>query len=129
MKHLLSHWHATRFISGAWKRFLRDQSGAVSSLSTIFLTVVLALGVIVGLVCVRDQIVQEYGDMSVGLDSLDQSFSYQIVVDGDVCIEAEYIDPGATLTDPADEAPAGLILDVPPTGENGTRPTPSGGFP
>ncbi len=110
-------------------RFWDDERGAVSALSVIFVTVILAIGVLAGLVVVRDHVVQEFGDVSVGLDSLDQSFSYEIVVDGEVCVSVDHNDDSATLTDPVDTAPADLDLGVDPSGENGTRPTPSGGFP
>lgn len=114
---------------GSVERFWRDQHGAVSGLSTLLLTVIMAIGVLAGLVVVRDHVVQEFGDVSVGLDNLDQSFSYEIIIDGQVCISVDHDEDAATLTDPANAAPADLNLGVDPSGENGTRPMPSGGFP
>ena len=110
------------------RALLDDDRGAVSAISMTLLTVLLALGAIVGLTVVRDHIAQEFGDMAVGLDNLDQSFSYQIVVDGVVCVDAAYVDDPATLSDPVDAAPACLVFAAAP-GENGTIPTPSGAFP
>jgi hypothetical protein len=55
-------------------RFWRDQVGETSTLSLILIATVLALGATVGLVTLRDQVVQELGDVSVSLERLDQSF-------------------------------------------------------
>lgn len=95
-----------RLITYLW----RDERGFSTALSTILLATVVALGTIVGLVTLRDQLIQEFADVAVALESLDQSF------------EAEgygsYEDlgpsfPGADV-DEAGEAPAGLNLNVAP---------------
>ncbi len=54
----------------------RDQQGFVASTELILLTVVLAIGVMVGLVTFRDQVVQEFGDMATAIGRLNQSYSY-----------------------------------------------------
>jgi Flp pilus assembly pilin Flp len=61
MKHLL-------------KRLWKDQRGAVTSMAVILLYTILVLGATVGLITLRDQIVQEYGDLAVALDSLNQNW-------------------------------------------------------
>ena len=104
-----------------------DDRGAVSAMSMILLTVLLALGAIVGLTVVRDHIAQEFGDMAVGLDNLDQSFSYEVIVDGVVSVSASYTDNPATLSDPTNQ-PSCLVFTLPP-GESGSAATPLGGFP
>ncbi|MEC8801220.1 MAG: hypothetical protein VXX55_10700 [Planctomycetota bacterium] len=110
-------------------RLIRDERGSVAAMSTPFLTVMLGLGVIGGLVVVRDHLVQEFGDFGVALDNLDQSFLYHIE-DCDGCvITAEYTDDSATLQDPVDAAPACLVIDSAPGEEDGSAPTPSGEFP
>ena len=60
----------------------RDDRGTASIVSLIFVTAILALGAIVGLAVLRNQVVQEFGDAAVALDQLDQSFSYTLRVDG-----------------------------------------------
>jgi hypothetical protein len=110
-------------------RLTRDERGSVAAMSTIFLTVLLGLGVLGGLVIVRDHLVQEFGDFGVALNNLDQSFSYEINVCDGCEISAEYIDNYATLQDPADAPPACLVIDVDPGSEDGTLPSPSGQFP
>ena len=110
-------------------RLIRDERGSVAAMSTLFLTVMLGLGVIGGLVVVRDHLVQEFGDFGVALDNLDQSFLYHIEVCDGCVITAEYTDDSATLQDPVDAAPACLVIDSAPGEEDGTAPTPSGSFP
>ena len=113
----------------AGAKLLRDERGSVAAMSTLFLTVMLGLGVLGGLVVVRDHLVQEFGDFGVALDNLDQSFLYHIEVCDDCVITAEYIDDSATLQDPANAAPACLVIDSSPGEEDGSAPTPSGEFP
>jgi hypothetical protein len=85
-----------------------DERGLIEAASQILLTVILALGAIVGLVTFRDQVVQEMGDVAVALESLDQSYSGPGV---------SFVDSPTTLTDPVDAAPACLDLSAPATPE------------
>ena len=116
-------------ITNKLKLLAADERGSVSAMSTIFLTVLLALGIIVGLVLVRDHIVQEMGDVGVALDNLDQSFSYAIAVKDELCVFAQYVDDVPTLEDPVDAPPACMVIDSPPNSEDGMLPPPSGEFP
>lgn len=117
--------------------FWRDDGGGAEFISLILMTAVVAMGGIVGLAQIRDQVVQELGDSAVALDNLDQSFSYTITVDTDgngtldsVVATATYVDDAATLLDPAGAAPACLIMNVvSPTTEGGALTAPTGAFP
>ena len=117
--------------------FWRDDRGGAEFISLILMTAVVAMGGIVGLAQIRDQVVQEFGDSAVALDNLDQSFSYTITVDTDgngtldsVVATATYVDDAATLLDPAGAAPACLIMNVvSPTTEGGALTAPTGAFP
>lgn len=82
-------------------RFWRDQRGEVSMSSVLLLTVILAIGAIVGLTTLRDQLVQEFGDVGVALESLNQSYSSAF---------GTFTDPGTTLTDPAGAPPACIAI-------------------
>lgn len=88
-------------------RLWRDQRGSTSLVATLLLYAVLVLGMTVGLVTLRDQIVQEFGDLAVALESLDQSFSVHGVGFTD----------SSSVTDPADEEPAGLSVRRAPSAE------------
>ena len=96
MKHITNLW--------------RDQRGFTSVMSTIMLTTIVAIGAIVGLATLRDQLVQEFGDVATALENLDQSFD----ADG----YGSYVDlgpsfPGADV-DEAGEAPHGLSASIAP---------------
>ncbi len=53
-----------------------DQRGFVYSMDVILVSTILALGTIVGLVCLRDQVLQELSDVANAVGSLNQSYSY-----------------------------------------------------
>lgn len=106
----------------------RGEHGKVVSMSTLFLTVMLGLGVLGGLVVVPDQLVQELGDFGVALDNTEQSFYYQVQVCDDCVISAEYFDDIATLQDSAVTLPACLGIDAFLGEECRAVPTPSDRF-
>jgi hypothetical protein len=53
-----------------------DESGFIVSTDLILISSILVIGLLVGLVSVRDQIVQELGDMAVAVGNLNQSYSF-----------------------------------------------------
>ncbi|EAQ80140.1 hypothetical protein [Blastopirellula marina] len=92
----------------------RDERGVASAYGLILIATVLILGAIVGLTSLRDHVVQEYGDLGVAIDSLDQSFAYEITVTppigpSQVVVSAAYVDEDELVwADEDGEAPAGL---------------------
>ena len=56
------------------KQLWRDERGAINSTDIVLITTVLILGSIVGLVCLRNQIVQELGDIASAVGALNQSY-------------------------------------------------------
>ncbi len=93
------------------RQFWNDEGGSVSPIATILIITMLVLGIIPGLVTFRDQVVQKFGDTAVALESLDQSYSF--TVNG---VDSEYVDTNPVI-DPVGDAPAGLDLTIPATGE------------
>lgn len=86
-------------------------------IALVLIVVLLAMGVIVGAVALRDHLVQELGDAATALDQLDQSYSYEISIDPDgpggnpaIVHSASYQDPSPTLNDQPDEPPAGIVF-------------------
>ncbi len=53
-----------------------DQRGMVYTMDVILVSTILALGTIVGLVCLRNQVLQEFGDVANAVGSLNPSYSY-----------------------------------------------------
>lgn len=89
------------------RKLWRDEIGQVQIAGALLLCVVIAIGAIVGLTTLRDQLVQEFGDIAVSLESLNQSFTTSAVT---------HTDPPTTLTDPAGLPPACLSFQ-PASGE------------
>lgn len=57
------------------KKLWRDEQGFVASTDLILITTILVLGMLVGLVTMRDQVVQELGDLATAIGQLNQSYS------------------------------------------------------
>ena len=72
------------------------------------LCVVIAIGAIAGLTTLRDQLVQEFGDIAVSLENLNQSFTSSL---------GTFTDTPTTLTDPPNMPPADLDLNGAATSE------------
>lgn len=54
--------------------FCQDECGETSIASLVLICTIIAIGATVGLTSLRDQITQEFGDLRVAIESLDQSF-------------------------------------------------------
>lgn len=100
----------------AWLKLWHDQSGSIPALSWMFLVTIIVIGAIVGLVTLRDQLVQEYGDLAVALDSLDQSWQVNEWWGRGV---VEFVDEPSfeQPVDPTGAEPAGLSVREEPLAE------------
>jgi hypothetical protein len=80
------------------KALWHDQRGIVYSMDLILISTVLVLGTIVGLVCLRNQVLQELNDVANAVGSLDQSYSYssRTITSGSFSASVA----GASYTDP-----------------------------
>lgn len=84
-----------------------DIDGAITSTDLILVTTILTIGAIVGLTTFRDQVVQELGDLAVGVGSLDQSYSVAgatITING-----ATFVSQGSLFVDTSDDCEQGLF--------------------
>lgn len=59
-----------------WKRLGNDETGFVVSTELVLIATVLVIGMLVGLVSVRDQVVQELADIAAAVSDIDQSYDY-----------------------------------------------------
>lgn len=87
-----------------------DECGALDVTTSMLLITMLVLGMVVGLSAVRTNITQEFGDLAVGLELLDQSYSY--TVNG---VTSSYTDTTDLSENVAGTPPAGLDVEVAPT--------------
>ena len=62
------------------KKLWECERGFVVSSELVFMSAILVLGLVVGLATVRDQVVQEFGDTSIGVGAMNQSYSFAGVV-------------------------------------------------
>jgi hypothetical protein len=65
----------------------------------LLMVTIVAVGSISGLVTLRDMVNQEYGDTALALENLNQSYQYQIIVDGNVIASTSYTDTVGSLAD------------------------------
>ncbi len=98
------------------RQFWRDEAGFLSATDYILATTILAFGAIVGLVTLRDAVIQEFGDVAVALEFLPQTYSVTISLKNGSMKSFGYTDTNS-LTDPAGQAPAGINLSLPPNQE------------
>ncbi len=56
-----------------------DENGFVISTELVLIATILVIGMIVGLTSIRDQIVQELGDISIAIAALNQSYSFSAI--------------------------------------------------
>lgn len=87
------------------KRIWNDDLGFIATSDLLLLCTVLVLGVIVGLTTLRDQVVQELGDLAGAIGELNQSYSFgnsTIVFNGTTMVSS-----GSSFTDNADDCEEG----------------------
>ena len=58
------------------KQLWADEAGAIISAELILVVTILVLGMVVGLTTLRDQVIQELGDVALAIASINQSFSF-----------------------------------------------------
>ncbi len=117
-----------------FRRMWRDEAGFVATTDLLLLTTIVVIGMIVGLVVFRNQVVQEFVDMAMAIGRLNHSYTYfgtndsepnGVPDDPDLCFVA-----GSTYEDLRDfcqpeeeqepgEEPGGISVRVPPTDEGG----------
>ncbi len=105
----------------------QDERAIVTVESMLLVVAISSLGAIVGLVTLRDHIVQQLGDSAVALDHLDQSFEYNLVRDGngngnlsddgDFELSGSFRD-SSTLIDATGQPPACMNISLGPTPES-----------
>ena len=108
------------------RRLWRDDKGVVASTDIILLTAILGIGLIVGMVVMRNQIVQEFTDIGTAIGFLNQTYAYTGDDEGDANNDGNYVN-GSTYTDEPDvgdipdvpgEEPGGISVTQPAAGAN-----------
>jgi hypothetical protein len=111
------------------KRLWSDDKGVVATTDLILMSVVVVLGIIVGLVTFRDQVVQELGDVAGAIGHLNQGYNFTgDGMTGDACFVA-----GSSYTDQVDFCEENDTPNAPPScievsvaaSDEGRRPAPA----
>ncbi|MFM7038140.1 MAG: hypothetical protein ACKO2L_10490 [Planctomycetaceae bacterium] len=68
-------------MKSAWKRFVGSEDGFLLSSEALLIATIAVLGLLVGLVAIRDAVVNELGDFSQAIGLLNQSYNYPGVSD------------------------------------------------
>ena len=88
----------------ALKKKLRNrQGGFIVSAELALITTILVIGLIVGMVAVRDALVAELHDIAEGIGELDQSFTFNGINNSDGASQTE----GTVFIDEVDDAGVG----------------------
>ena len=58
------------------RKLWNDEAGFIISAELVLVATILVIGMIVGLVAFRDQVVQEFGDLATAVGRLNQSYRY-----------------------------------------------------
>ena len=107
-------------------QFAGDEHGGVGWIGLILMTTITAMGMIVALSTYRGQVVQQFGDASVALRNLRQSYRYEVQIDGnrngsygdpEDCVLAGGFSDSVDLLDDPGDAPACMNLAVAPEDE------------
>jgi hypothetical protein len=101
-----------------------DEAGFIVSAELVLIATILVLGMIVGLVSIRDQVVQELGDIAYAFATINQSYSFSGITGhtsrttGSVMVDrTDYCD---TTPDTAGNPPACISVTVDAPNETGT---------
>lgn len=103
-------------------KFWNDEAGFVVSSELVLIGTILVLGVVVGLATVRDQVVQELGDLAMAISNINQSYSFSGVTGHTSSVSgSRFIDRRDfcdSNTDQAGNEPYCINVVIPaPTGE------------
>jgi len=105
-----------------WIRLWRDERGVVNSTDVILMTTIVGLGLVVGLVVLRNQLVQEFGDLGTAVGALDQG--YEVQERNITSSSGEQSVAGSDYQDESDVGDGDDLPGQPPAGISITTPSP-----
>jgi hypothetical protein len=83
------------------KHLWTDQAGVVISSELLLIVTIAVIGLLVGVVAVRDAVVQELADVAAAVGALDQSYQYNGVTN--TCADSSAATHGGRMVDDADQ--------------------------
>lgn len=110
-----------RLITQLLRQLYRDEDGVVALSDYVLLVTIVAIGAIVGLVTLRDAVVQELGDIGIGLENLQQNYTvsmtFATVSGGTTTTSFGYTTDNDPTEQPAGQSTAGIDLSIAPSDE------------
>ncbi len=111
-------------------RLWADEAGFVVSAELVLVATTLVVGVLVGLVTVRDQVVQELGDLALAIGNVNQSYTYDGVTGHTSATAGSMFQDEQDLCevdgdDPSSEEPACIEINSTDPSDEGSAPSPS----
>ncbi len=97
-------------------KLLKDETGIVDVSSYLLMATIIAIGMIAGLTTLRNSVVQQFGDVALGLEHLDQTYTISATI-GTQIKQFGYQDIPAPPDDPAGQAPEDINLQLPAAAE------------
>ena len=97
-------------------RLLHDDAGIITSVDFMLFVAIVSIGSIVGLATIRDQVVQQFGDIGVAMENLEQTYTVDITFRNGSTKTFGFTD-NASPTDLPDEPPGGIEIAVPAANE------------
>ncbi|REJ86880.1 MAG: hypothetical protein DWQ34_26760 [Planctomycetota bacterium] len=93
------------------QRLLQDECGAIAGADYILAVTILTVGAVTGLATVRDAVVQEFGDLAIGMETIDQSYTVNATFANGQTIQFGFDDPEPTgLEDEEGMPPHGIEI-------------------
>ena len=88
-------------------RLWNDEAGFIVSAELVLIATILVLGMIVGLVSVRDQVVQELGDIALAIGFINQSYSFSGITGHTSSTSGSILNDQTDFCDETQEDPPG----------------------
>lgn len=107
-----------------------DEEGFIISVELILIATILVIGVVVGLVAIRDSITGELSDVGVAINNLNQSYTLYGITGPSAAVSGSSFGDNTDSSDPPGDPPgrmANCIIVSPTVGnETGVAPLPNG---
>ena len=87
------------------KKLWNDEAGFVVSAELVLVATIMVIGLLVGWATVRDQVVQELGDVAAAISNLNQSYTWSAVTGHSSSVAGTYFDDTVDFCDEDESDP------------------------
>ena len=108
--------------STSLRRLYGDEDGIVAVSDYVLLGTIVAIGAVAGLVTLRDSVIQELGDVGIGLENLQQNYTvsmtFATVSGGTTTTSFGYTTDNNPTEQPSGQSTAGIDVSIAPSSES-----------